>query len=165
MRSTNAGRGILSGVAALTALSGFLADWNRTHLFNPRWPPHAKFHDAWTILLGAELGATSLWLLWRRDPDVELAALLPALFAAAQAGSYALPGAAGIAREFPDPSVRPLAVRPPEWGVSAAALALTGLGYALARRHARPDGDVLTPARRAARVRVAPPTVRNRGQR
>src|SRR5262245_4227608 len=50
------GRWLLSGIAGLTAVSGYLADWNRTHLFNPRWPPHAKFHDAWSILLGTGLG-------------------------------------------------------------------------------------------------------------
>ena len=54
------GRRILSSVAALTAAGGFLADWNRTHLFNPDWPPHARFHDAQTILLGSLLGVGGL---------------------------------------------------------------------------------------------------------
>ena len=46
MHEDSVGRWLLSGVAAFTAVGGFLADWNRTHLFNPRWTPHAKFHDA-----------------------------------------------------------------------------------------------------------------------
>jgi hypothetical protein len=33
-----------------------LADSNRTHLFNDRWPPHAKFHD---MLLAIALGYPS----------------------------------------------------------------------------------------------------------
>ena len=54
------GRRILSSAAALTAVGGFLADCNRTHLFNPDWPPHARFHDAQTILLGSLLGVGGL---------------------------------------------------------------------------------------------------------
>ena len=46
-------RRILLSVTVLTAAGGFLADWNRTHLFNPGGHPHARFHDAQTILLGA----------------------------------------------------------------------------------------------------------------
>ncbi len=65
MRKITIGRAILSGAAVFTAVGGVLADWNRTHLFNPRWTPHAKFHDGWTILLGGGLGANSLYLLWK----------------------------------------------------------------------------------------------------
>jgi hypothetical protein len=52
------GRQILTMLAALTAVGGFLADWNRTHLFNPNWPPHTKYHDAQSIVLGSLLGAS-----------------------------------------------------------------------------------------------------------
>jgi hypothetical protein len=34
---TTKGRVLLTAVAALTTVGGFLADWNRTHLFNPDW--------------------------------------------------------------------------------------------------------------------------------
>lgn len=47
---------ILGAVAGMTISNGYLADWNRTHLFNPAWPPHAKFHDAWTVPMGTALG-------------------------------------------------------------------------------------------------------------
>ena len=133
MDRAGAGRYVLSSVAAFTAASGVWADWNRTHLFNPAWTPHAKFHDAWTILLGAGLGAMSLHLLWKREPEPAQAARLLALFAAAQAGSYLFPGTAGIAREFPDPATRPGLARLPEGAASALTLALTGMGYVLAR--------------------------------
>ncbi|HZY64991.1 MAG TPA: DUF6640 family protein [Rubrobacteraceae bacterium] len=42
MSRTGMGQRVLSSVAAFTTVGGFLADWNRTHLFNPGWPPHAK---------------------------------------------------------------------------------------------------------------------------
>ena len=40
-----AGRTILTLVAIVTAVGGYIADWNHTHVYNPRWPPHAKFHN------------------------------------------------------------------------------------------------------------------------
>ena len=137
MREHSAGKWLLSGVAAFTATGGFLADWNRTHLFNSDWPPHAKFHDAWTILLGLGLGASSVYLLWRDDPDPEMSALLPALFWAGQVGSFAFPGAAGIASEFPDPSARPMLAKLDERAASSLMLLLTSVGYVLERRRMR----------------------------
>ena len=90
------GRRILSSVAALTAAGVFLADWNRTHLFNPDWPPHARYHDAQTMLLGSLLGGSGLYFLRRsgRDPerDLALGTLLPSLFWISQAGSFLFPG-------------------------------------------------------------------------
>ena len=63
MKRATVGRRILISVAALTPVGGFLADWNRTHLFNPNWPPHAKFHDVQSILLGSLSGASGLYFL------------------------------------------------------------------------------------------------------
>ena len=81
MKRRSVGRRILTSVAALTAVGGFLADWNRTHLFNPNWPPHAKFHDALSILLGSLLGGSGLYFLCRRsgrpENNLALGTLLP----------------------------------------------------------------------------------------
>lgn len=141
MSRFDTGRWILSAVAAATTAGGYLADWNRTHLFNRRWPPHAKFHDAWSILLGTGLGATALRLLWRggRDPELALAlgAALPALFWGGQGGSFLFPGTAGMDAEFPHELPRVAGVPLNEGVGSAGMLALTALGYALARRHSR----------------------------
>jgi hypothetical protein len=134
MHEMTMGRAILSGVAVFTAVGGVLADWNRTHLFNPRWTPHAKFHDGWTILLGASLGASSLYLLWKEQPEPGRAALLSALFWSTQAGSFFFPGAAGIASEFPDPSSRPMLAKVDERITSGLMLVLAGIGYATTRR-------------------------------
>jgi hypothetical protein len=97
---------LLISVAALTTVGGFVADWNRTHLFNPDWSPHARFHDALSMALGALLGVCGLCLLCRKgkDPltDVALGALLPSLFWTAQGASFASPGAEGFEAEFPE---------------------------------------------------------------
>ena len=71
MTRTTWGRVLLTGNAVLAAVGGFLADFNKTHLFNPRWPPHAKFHDGQTMAIGVLLGATSAWFAWRPGGDAK----------------------------------------------------------------------------------------------
>jgi hypothetical protein len=130
--SIDAATTLLAGTAVATATAGFLADANRTHLFNPAWTPHAKFHDGWTLALASGIGTTSLYLLLvRRPAQPGLAAALLAEVWGAQLAAYAFPGAGGVARDFPDPSTRPLVARAPEWLVSTVMLALIGTGYRL----------------------------------
>ena len=106
------GRSILNVVAAATMVGGFAADWNRTHLFNPNWPAHARFHDAMTIAVSALLGAGGLYALNRKglDPerDTAVGAVLPAFFWASMGAAFAFPGAQGLQAEFPNlvPRVR-----------------------------------------------------------
>ncbi|MBC3538634.1 DUF6640 family protein [Rufibacter sediminis] len=137
MDPTTPGKTILQAVAAFTTVGGFLMDWNKTHLFNPHWTPHAKFHDAMTILSGTLLGATSLYLLQKKDGDpatnLKTAAFLPAIFYLAQAGSFTFPGAKGMDAEFPEkiPSVGRLRLN--EGPFSLVMLATLGAGYLLAK--------------------------------
>jgi hypothetical protein len=67
-------------VAFITGLGGLFADYiipasAAQHFKNPRWPPHAKFHNAQGILLGVVLGnchtqdGEALW--HHRRADVE----------------------------------------------------------------------------------------------
>ena len=140
MRRKGLGRWVLSSVAALTAAGGFLADWNRTHLFNPNWPPHAKFHDAQSILLGTLLGTSGLYFLWRGDRhqqrNLALGALLPSFFWMAQGASFVFPGAEGLEAEFPEKVPRIRGVWLNERVPSALMLVLIVVGY-LAERGRR----------------------------
>jgi hypothetical protein len=43
------GKVLLSVVALFTSTGCYLADWSDSHVFNPRWPPHAKFHNGQTM--------------------------------------------------------------------------------------------------------------------
>jgi hypothetical protein len=86
-------------VAVLTSFLAYVFDWNETHVYNPNWPPHAKFHNAQTLMLGPLLGAVSLWLLWHRN-DLHSAVLTSSLYWVAQLGSLAFPGTALIDPEF-----------------------------------------------------------------
>ena len=131
-----AGRFVLRSVAGLTAVGGFGADWNRTHLFNPAWPPHARFHDAMTISLGALLGGSALVVLARpgSSGDVLLGAALPAMFWGSMGASFLFPGAEGLESEFPEllPRVRGVWIN--ERFAAGLMLGLGALGLVLERK-------------------------------
>jgi hypothetical protein len=88
-------------VAVLTSCLAYVFDWNETHVYNPHWPPHAKFHNAQTLLLGPLLGTVSLFFLWGKH-DLGSAVLTCSLYWIAQLGSLAFPGTALIDPEFRD---------------------------------------------------------------
>jgi hypothetical protein len=88
-------------VAVLTSCLAYVFDWNETHVYNPNWPPHAKFHNAQTLLLGPLLGTVSLVFLWGKH-DLHAAVLTCSLYWIAQIGSLAFPGTALIDPEFRD---------------------------------------------------------------
>jgi len=138
MKQNQIGRTILKSAAAFTAVGGFLFDWNRTHLFNPRWTPHAKFHDAMTIMQAALLGSGGLFLLQQKEDDGQKelvgGTVLPAFFWIAMASSFAFPGAKGLEAEFPDKIKRVGAIPLNEGVISAFMLGSLALGYVLARK-------------------------------
>lgn len=122
------GRLLISLVSATTAVGPYIADWNETHIHNPNWPPHAKFHNAQTMSLGASLGLTSLWLLWRKPTRQALdnAAVLASLYWLTQISALGYPGSAAV-----DP---PGTVTFPQAKVALPSLVLVALGYAMERR-------------------------------
>jgi len=133
-----AGRTLLTSVAVLTAAGGFFADLNKTHMFNPRWTPHARFHDAMTILMACILGTTATCLLTERidkaGGNLEMGTLLPAISWISLAGSFAFPGAEGIEAEFPEKVKKagPLVLN--EGFVSALMLSLLLTGYVVEKK-------------------------------
>jgi len=60
-----AGRIIISLAAISNSISPYIADFNKTHVYNPNWPPHARFHNGQTMSLGLVLGFTTLYFAWR----------------------------------------------------------------------------------------------------
>ncbi len=104
MKNLRSGAWIITLVALFTIVATFVADWNATHIYNPRWTPHAKFHSAQTMLLGVGLSVSVLWFMWRRSGDRKSNLLAAVIFAAlyfiTQAGSIAFPGTAFFDPEF-----------------------------------------------------------------
>lgn len=41
-----------------------VTDINKTHLFHPAWPGHARFHLVWSILSQLSVSLVALWLVW-----------------------------------------------------------------------------------------------------
>lgn len=74
---------------------GVLPKTAAMHIRNPAWPPHAKFHNGQTMILGLLLGTLALVILFTAQPLT-----LPRfLIAAAVAGVYFL--AMALAPLFP----------------------------------------------------------------
>jgi hypothetical protein len=127
------GRLLLSSVAVVEAVAPYLADWNETHISNPAWSPHAKFHVGHTMLQGTVLGGLSLRYLWRRTGDprenLRVGALFAAAYWVAQAGAILVPGAALVDRQFADRIPTVAGVRPNQLALDALLLLLVALGY------------------------------------
>ena len=98
------GRCLFTINAVGLAAGGFVADMNATHMYNPRWSPHAKFHDGETIAFGVLLSFASLFFTWRRGGDrrtnVLAAAISGGVLYWAQAAANAFPGVAWTDPEF-----------------------------------------------------------------
>ncbi|KAI1077206.1 hypothetical protein F5B20DRAFT_593018 [Whalleya microplaca] len=84
--------------------------FSETHMFNPRWRPHAKFHNAQTILLALILSAQTLYYTWRRARSPQLhrefvfaAGLAGSIYWIAGLLSILAPGTMGVDPEFGGP--------------------------------------------------------------
>ncbi len=91
------GKILLSVIAIATMVSPYIADWNPTHIYNPLWPPHAKFHNAQTMTIAVLLGASGLLFLWRRrtaGPDLLPTVLFIGLYWVSQLPAFLFPGVA-----------------------------------------------------------------------
>jgi hypothetical protein len=83
MKRGKLGKIVLTFVLVVGAVVSTAIDWNETHLFNPSWHPHARFHDALFLAILDVTTVVVLWLLWRRSKEPEIGFTVAALFAAA----------------------------------------------------------------------------------
>ena len=129
----------LVAFVALFNYGGLVADGlvpagARQHLWNPAWPPHAKFHNCQTMLMGLIGGTLALAVLFAGPPSVPVL-----LVAAACAGNYFFamalapffPGTAWSDPEFAGGVGRPLGLFPQQL-ISYVLCALTLLAVGLA---------------------------------
>ncbi len=141
MSRTKVGKAILTFAIAAFAAIGVGADWNKTHLFNPSWHPHARYHGVAMLLIVCCVSAIAIWLLWRRSIEPELgikvAALIsltlwtPFLYAI-----YLVPGSSlwvgDPATPAPYPQVNGITLYP-QVVLAVVFLMLTAGGYGLTR--------------------------------
>ncbi|KAI0836275.1 hypothetical protein F5Y06DRAFT_273781 [Hypoxylon sp. FL0890] len=84
--------------------------FNETHMFNPRWRPHAKFHNAQTVFLAIILSGLTLYYTWREAKTPELrreflkvSAITGSIYWIAGLLSILPPGTMGLDPEFGGP--------------------------------------------------------------
>jgi hypothetical protein len=142
------GRWLISLVALFTLVGPYGADWNETHIYNPRWPPHAKFHNAQTMLLGTCLGLLSLYFLWskrwRERGGLAIGTLLAALYWVTQSGSILFPGTALVDPELVGRIPLVGGLRFNQLAMDAILLVLLGVGYWLEHRRRAAASPLLT---------------------
>ncbi len=63
------GRLLVSFALLSTLIGPVTADWNHTHVFNPDWPPHARFHSIVGLCMTIGFSLIGLWLLWKKSSD------------------------------------------------------------------------------------------------
>ncbi len=130
MKKLPIGKWLLTVVGLTTMWGAYIADWNQTHIFNPLWPPHAKFHNAQTMLFGSVLGLLTLWFLWgqrgNRQQTLQLAVLFGSLYWLTQAGAILFPGTA-----FYDPEFEPGSQAPMQLYIDLLLGTLLAVGYRL----------------------------------
>jgi hypothetical protein len=82
------GRMLISLAVIATAVIPIRSDWNDSHVFSPRWSPHARFHGIVSIGMPVLLAPVALWLLWRRSADPDTAATVATLIPIAYWGPF-----------------------------------------------------------------------------
>ena len=131
---------LLVALVAVLNFGGLVADavWPfgaRQHLRNPAWPPHAKFHNAQTMVIGLLAGALSLAILFLAKPLTLPLFLIAAVTAAnyflAMLVAQLFPGVAWCDPEFAAVTPRPLGLAPQHL-VSGIACAAVGVAIVMA---------------------------------
>ena len=137
----NLGRILITVVLVSDAVVSTAVDWNDSHLFNPVWTAHARFHDASMLNLLWGVSILALWLLWRRSSEPEVgvraAALIPVIYRIAFLYiTWVIPGTSLSPSAEPPPYVGSI----PIYGNVIAALVSIGLsliGYWLHTRESK----------------------------
>jgi hypothetical protein len=79
----NGGRMLLTMADVATIVGPLYADWNESHVFNDRWPSHARFHGVvglGTTIVLAAFGLVRLWTSGRDAAGRDLAAAVPVAY-------------------------------------------------------------------------------------
>ena len=135
--SPMAGRSLLTLANAITVVAPLAADWNDSHIFNERWPGHARFHGVTALAMTTALSSLSIWSVWSSASDRaaarDFAAAVPAAY---WAPFFLAPLVPGTAVDDPPHPVARVAGMPVSLLGAAATTATAAAGWFIDRRSA-----------------------------
>ena len=139
------GRSLLTFANAITAAVPLAADWNDSHIFNERWPGHARFHGVTALAMSTTLSSANIWSLWSGDAGQPTSRFFAAAVSIAYWAPFFLaPLVPGTAVDDPPHPVGRVAGVPVSLLGAAATTATAAAGWLIARRSARAQASRLT---------------------
>jgi len=132
------GRGLLTLANVITAAAPLAADWNDSHIFNERWPAHARFHGVTALAMATTLSSANIWSLWSGGGGQDRARFFAAAVPVAYwAPFFAAPLVPGTAVDDPPHPVQRVAGVPVSLLGAAATTATAAAGWFIDRSSAR----------------------------
>jgi len=129
------GRTLLTAANMITVAASLAADWNDSHIFNDRWPAHARFHGVTALTTAVSLSSLNVWSLWSGTNDEAAARLYAAAVPVAYWAPFFLASLVpGTAVEDPPHLVPRLAGIPANLLGAAATTATAVTGWFIDRR-------------------------------
>jgi hypothetical protein len=139
------GRSLLTLANAITLAAPVAADWNDSHIFNDRWPGHARFHGVTALAMATVLSSANIWSIWSGLGDRSTARFFAAAVPVAYWAPFFLaPLVPGTAVDDPPHPVARVAGVPTNLLGAAATTATAAAGWVIDRRSASrvPGGQV-----------------------
>jgi hypothetical protein len=131
------GKCLLTLANVITAVAPLAADWNDSHIFNERWPAHARFHGVTALTMTTTLSAAGIWSVWCGTADQPAARFFAAAVPAAYWTPFFLaPLVPGTAVDDPPHPVGRVAGIPVSLLGAAATTATAVAGWLIDRRSA-----------------------------
>lgn len=128
------GRSLLTLANLITAAAPLAADWNDSHIFNERWPAHARFHAVTALAMSITLSSANVWSLWSAGSDEARARFFAAAVPVAYWAPFFLaPAVPGTAVDDPPYPVQRVAGVPISLLGAAAATATSAAGWFIHR--------------------------------
>ena len=132
------GKSLLTVANVITAVAPLAADWNDSHIFNTRWPGHARFHGVTALAMAVTLSSANIWSVWSGDGDQATTRFFAAAVPVAYwAPFFVAPLVPGTAVDDPPHPVGRVAGVPVSLLGAAATTATAAAGWFIDRRSAR----------------------------
>ena len=132
------GKSLLTLANVITAVAPLAADWNDSHIFNERWPAHARFHGVTALTMTATLSSANIWSVWSGEGDQTTARFFAAAVPVAYWAPFFLaPLVPGTAVDDPPHPVQRVAGVPVSLLGAAATVATATAGWLIDRHSSR----------------------------